>query len=55
MRNDLAEPGITGVTAGGILVAVVWIAGIGGLPHPGRLMPLVVLLGAWVRARWSSG
>ena len=45
MRNNLAEPGITGVTAGGILVAVLWTAGIGGLPHPGRFMPLVVLLG----------
>ena len=45
MRNNLAEPGITGVTAGGILVAVLWIAGVGGLPHPGRFMPLVVLLG----------
>ena len=45
MRNDLAEPGITGVTAGGILVAVLWTAGVGGLPHPGRFMPLIVLLG----------
>lgn len=45
MRNNLAEPGITGVTAGGILVAVLWTVGIGGLPHPGRFMPLVVLLG----------
>ena len=45
MRNNLAEPGITGVTAGGILVAVVWMAGFWGLPHPGRFMPLVVLLG----------
>ena len=45
MRNNLAEPGITGVTAGGILFAVVWIVGIGGLPHPGSLMPLVVLVG----------
>ena len=45
MRNDLAEPGITGVTAGGILFAVLWIAGIGGLPHPGRFMPLIVLVG----------
>ena len=45
MRNSLAEPGITGVTAGGILVAVLWTVGFGGLPHPGRFMPLVVLLG----------
>ena len=45
MRNNLAEPGITGVTAGGILVAVLWTVGFAGLPHPGRLMPLVVLLG----------
>ena len=45
MRNNLAEPGITGVTAGGILVAVLWTAGFWGLPHPGRFMPLVVLLG----------
>ena len=45
MRNNLAEPGITGVTAGGILVAVLWTVGFAGLPHPGSLMPLVVLLG----------
>ena len=45
MRNNLAEPGITGVTAGGILVAVLWTVGFGGLPHPGRFMPIVVLLG----------
>ena len=45
MRNSLAEPGITGVTAGGILVAVLWTVGFGGLPHPGRFMPLVVFLG----------
>ena len=45
MRNNLAEPGITGVTAGGILVAVLWTVGFGGLPHPGRFMPLVVFLG----------
>ena len=45
MRNNLAEPGITGVTAGGILFGVLWIVGIGGLPHPGRFMPFVVLLG----------
>ena len=45
MRNNLAEPGITGVTAGGILIAVLWTVGIGGLPHPGPFMPLVVLLG----------
>ena len=45
MRNNLAEPGITGVTAGGILVAVLWTVGIGGLPNPGPFMPFVVLLG----------
>ena len=45
MRNNLAEPGITGVTAGGIFFAVLWTAGIGGLPHPGSFMPLIVLLG----------
>ena len=45
MRNNLAEPGITGVTAGGILVAVLWTVGFAGLPHPGSFMPLVVLLG----------
>ena len=44
-RNNLADPGIIGVTAGGILVAVLWTVGFGGIPHPGRLMPLVVLLG----------
>ncbi len=45
MRNDLAEPGIIGVTAGGIFVAVVWTVGYGGLPHPGSFMPLVALTG----------
>ena len=45
MRNNLAEPGITGVTAGGILAAVLWTVGFAGLPHPGRFMPIVVLLG----------
>ena len=45
MRNNLAEPGITGVTAGGILVAVLWTVGFAGLPHPGRFMPLIVLIG----------
>lgn len=46
MRNRLAEPGLTGVSTGGILVAVLFLAGTWGLPHPGRLLPLVVLLGA---------
>ena len=46
MRNRLAEPGLTGVSTGGILVAVLFLAGVWGLPPPGRLLPFVVLLGA---------
>jgi iron complex transport system permease protein len=46
MRNRLAEPGLTGVSAGGILVAVVFLAGLWGLPVPGRWLPVVVLGGA---------
>ena len=46
MRNRLAEPGLTGVSTGGILVAVLFLAGTWGLPQPGRLLPFVVLLGA---------
>ena len=46
MRNRLAEPGLTGVSAGGILAAVLFLAGLWGLPPPGRLLPFVVLLGA---------
>ncbi len=46
MRNRLAEPGLTGVSTGGILAAVLFLAGIWGLPQPGRLLPFVVLVGA---------
>ena len=46
MRNRLAEPGLTGVSTGGILAAVLFLAGTWGLPPPGRLLPFVVLLGA---------
>ena len=46
MRNRLAEPGLTGVSTGGILLAVLFLAGTWGLPQPGRLLPFVVLLGA---------
>ncbi len=46
MRNPLAEPGLTGVSAGGILLAVLFLAGTWGLPAPGRLLPFVVLAGA---------
>ena len=46
MRNRLAEPGLTGVSAGGILAAVLFLAGVWGLPPPGRFLPFVVLLGA---------
>ena len=45
-RNRLAEPGLTGVSTGGILAAVLFLAGTWGLPQPGRLLPFVVLLGA---------
>ena len=46
MRNRLAEPALTGVSTGGILAAVLFLAGLWGLPPPGRLLPFVVLLGA---------
>ena len=46
MRNRLAEPGLTGVSTGGILAAVLFLAGTWGLPQPGRFLPFVVLLGA---------
>ena len=46
MRNRLAEPGLTGVSAGGLLAAVLFLAGTWGLPQPGRLLPFVVLFGA---------
>ena len=46
MRNRLAEPGLTGVSTGGILLAVLFLAGTWGLPQPGRLLPFIVLLGA---------
>ena len=46
MRNRLAEPGLTGVSTGGILLAVLFLAGTWGLPQPGRLLPFVVLMGA---------
>ena len=46
MRNRLAEPGLTGVSTGGILAAVLFLAGMWGLPQPGRFLPFVVLLGA---------
>ncbi len=46
MRNRLAEPGLTGVSTGGILAAVLFLAGTWGLPPPGRFLPFVVLLGA---------
>jgi len=46
MRNRLAEPGLTGVSAGGILVAVLFLAELWGLPPPGGFLPVVVLGGA---------
>ena len=46
MRNRLAEPGLTGVSTGGVLAAVLFLAGMWGLPHPGRLLPFIVLAGA---------
>jgi len=45
MRNRLAEPGLTGVSTGGILLAVLFLGGAWGLPQPGRLLPFVVLVG----------
>ena len=46
MRNRLAEPGLTGVSTGGVLAAVLFLAGVWGLPPPGRLLPFIVLAGA---------
>lgn len=46
MRNPLAEPGLTGVSTGGVLFGVVFLAELWGLPSPGRLLPVVVLGGA---------
>ncbi|MCY3602454.1 MAG: iron ABC transporter permease [Chloroflexi bacterium] len=46
MRNRLAEPGLTGVSTGGIFAAVLFLAGTWGLPSPGQLLPFVVLVGA---------
>ena len=46
MRNRLAEPGLTGVSTGGVLAAVLFLAGMWGLPPPGRLLPFIVLAGA---------
>ena len=46
MRNRIAEPGLTGVSTGGVLAAVLFLAGMWGLPSPGRLLPFVVLMGA---------
>ena len=46
MRNRLAEPGLTGVSTGGILAAVLFLGGTWGLPSPGRFLPFVVLIGA---------
>ena len=46
MRNRIAEPGLTGVSTGGILAAVLFLGGVWGLPSPGRWLPFVVLLGA---------
>jgi iron complex transport system permease protein len=45
MRNPLAEPGLTGVSAGGVLVGVIFLTGWLGLPRPGGALPLVVLVG----------
>ncbi len=46
MRNRLAEPGLTGVSAGGVLMAVVFLAGLWGLPAPRPFLPVAVLGGA---------
>ncbi len=45
MRNPLAEPGLTGVSAGGVLVAVLWLTRGGTMAEPGRTLPVVALAG----------
>lgn len=45
MRNPLAEPGLTGVSAGGVLVAVLWLTWGGTMAEPGRTLPIVALAG----------
>lgn len=48
LRNPLAEPGLTGVSAGGVLAAVLWLATGKALARPSSSLPLVVLLGGIV-------
>lgn len=44
-RNSLAEPGIMGVTAGSVFVAVVWITLIPQMPHLPFLLPIIASFG----------
>lgn len=44
-RNELAEPGLTGVSAGAVLAAVLWLTFGPGAAWGGRVLPLVALLG----------
>jgi iron complex transport system permease protein len=44
-RNPLAEPGLTGVSAGGVLLVVLWLTRGEGMAAPGRVLPLVALAG----------
>ncbi|NJO81359.1 MAG: iron ABC transporter permease [Blastochloris sp.] len=45
MRNPLAEPGLTGVSAGGVLFAVLWLTQGDTMADPGRTLPFVALAG----------
>jgi iron complex transport system permease protein len=45
MRNPLAEPGLTGVSAGGVFFAVLWLTRGGTMAEPGRTLPFVALAG----------
>jgi len=46
MRNSLAEPGLTGVSAGGVLFGVAFLTGLWGLPYPGGWLPYIILSGS---------
>jgi iron complex transport system permease protein len=45
LRNPLAEPGLTGVSAGSVLLAVLWLGRGAGLADPSWTLPAVALLG----------
>lgn len=45
LRNPLAEPSLTGISAGAILAAVLWLSLGTGLEQPGRVVPLIAMAG----------